>query len=538
MNQAILRSLLWKEWREVQWKAVALLAIALAVYAAAEWEGQRYGSRYADAAADVAVYTFMYVMPMAGLFLGMGVAAGEREAGTSPLLGSLPVRPVKVLAMKLTAATLAALMPVLSVGVLVGLLWLIRETEPAYSIKMFQTPGYWPLIVLGLALSVLIWTVAVGIRQPTQVRAGLIGLATLVMWGLLLILARVLSERLLLGQYVKGNWEEVRSWRDMLMTIPLLVSPFGFAALAVDHPWMTWQGMIPITVGVQGATWMGLIAWSLRGVNRLEADERGAATSAAAAPAAGHVSRRLSRTGAIVWFQWRRVRPIVLVCVLLVLGMAAFMLLDSARGYRYYDRRPDLWRLVRQQFQEGLVYGTWVWSSFAAAFLGIGVFAVDGQRRVDRFWRAQAISSSLWFWVRYATGAGALLLALDGTVYVICAATGMEPVARSYLTCAPIMHLFFYTLAVMLMCLLRHPVYAGILTIALGLSAFSVGWLIDGPGQWVFMFDVMDAIRYWDYPILAVKMYLMYAAFYTGLTALAAWVGYVAIKKDIRLAAA
>ncbi|MEN0111683.1 MAG: hypothetical protein AAF805_13275, partial [Planctomycetota bacterium] len=75
---ARLGAIVWKEWRELRWKAVGLQATVVGIYALCL---TMFG-RKADAIVIAPLFTQMLVVPVGALFLSMGAAAGERSAGT------------------------------------------------------------------------------------------------------------------------------------------------------------------------------------------------------------------------------------------------------------------------------------------------------------------------------------------------------------------------------------------------------------------------------------------------------------------------
>src|SRR5260370_28104895 len=80
--QSIWQSLAWKEWHEHKWKLSAILVViwGMAAFMAIMNNRERYGI-----AESFLVGLFLGGIPMA-MFVGLGIAAGERSRGTLPFL--------------------------------------------------------------------------------------------------------------------------------------------------------------------------------------------------------------------------------------------------------------------------------------------------------------------------------------------------------------------------------------------------------------------------------------------------------------------
>jgi hypothetical protein len=178
----VIAKLMWKEWVEHRWK----LALGLVILAGLEGVGL-----HARIVADELV--LVLALAIGGflwpLLVGMDLLAGDAETGTLGTLLSLPVGRWRVLGVKLAMGAAAILAPVLGAGVAALLLAGGREW------------GSWQIVrahlgMAALALSVLVWMLAFGARQPSEARAALVGLGVLGAWALAGVLGSWAMEHL------------------------------------------------------------------------------------------------------------------------------------------------------------------------------------------------------------------------------------------------------------------------------------------------------------------------------------------------------
>jgi ABC-type transport system involved in multi-copper enzyme maturation permease subunit len=164
----MIKSLFWKEWCEHRWKlaygCVILMGFALI--------GLR--SRLIQ---DDIIVTFAFAGGpiLMALFVGMGLIAAERNEGSLEMLLALPVRPWKVFAVKMAMGALVCAVPI--VGCMAVSLAVAGGREISATRIAVAYLG-------GIAFSVimLVWMVAFSIRQPSEARAGLVGIGVFVSW--------------------------------------------------------------------------------------------------------------------------------------------------------------------------------------------------------------------------------------------------------------------------------------------------------------------------------------------------------------------
>src|SRR5688572_20175294 len=159
----ILRSLIWKEWREQRWK----LGFGCALLAGVTAIGLR-----ARIVEDLAVHLIVFCLGgvLLPLFVAMGLAAAERAEGSLAVLLSMPASPRLVFTIKMAMGALVTAAP-FAAACLTGL-WIAGEREAAAG----EVLRYYLAGVL-MGLLVLVWTACLGIGQPSEARAGLTGLA-------------------------------------------------------------------------------------------------------------------------------------------------------------------------------------------------------------------------------------------------------------------------------------------------------------------------------------------------------------------------
>ena len=161
----MLRMLLWKEWREQRWK----LALGLIALGGFTLIGLR--TRIVTDARIIAAGAVLagFLLP---LFVGMDLVAADRAAGALRSLLKLPVRPWKILLVKIALGALACAAPMLLTALIACLVAGGREMTSSRILQFYAANA-------GLAVALLIWITAFAVRQPTEARAGLVGLAVL-----------------------------------------------------------------------------------------------------------------------------------------------------------------------------------------------------------------------------------------------------------------------------------------------------------------------------------------------------------------------
>jgi hypothetical protein len=162
---------------------------------------------------------------------------------------------------------------------------------------------------------------------------------------------------------------------------------------------------------------------------------------------------------AVAWKQFRESGPIVLCGLAGAVAITATIMIGSFYGQRDTGVFAD----------SGNVYTkvALVVSFFIALVLGIGVCQTDMEPQLNTFWRTRPINPDSWFWTKFATCL-MLLLAATYLPNMILAFLGVAN-ASGEITASPYLlasaQIAIFASAVAITCLVRHAVYAAILTI-------------------------------------------------------------------------
>ena len=221
-------SLVWKEWREQRWK----MAFGCALLAGFTFIGLRTRVMPDDVIVEFSMMIGGLLLP---LIVSMGLIAPGRADGSLARLLALPVPAWHVLAAKAAVGLAVVAAPVLVAAALALLIAGGRELSAADLLGMYA-------ITMGIALATFTWMTATSIRQPSEARAGLVGIAVFAAWSTLLFLAGVMG---------LGPWA-------------LYVSPFAFSAASKGGPSPGFGPLVVAQVGIMVLLW----AWAARRLAR------------------------------------------------------------------------------------------------------------------------------------------------------------------------------------------------------------------------------------------------------------------------------
>lgn len=477
--RTIVGSLIWKEWHEHKWKLVAITAVLWSAGAILLWIAE------IDAFALAITFVTMCIIPLA-VFVGLGAAASERSRNTLPFLQSLPM-PMWPAALAKLVVGLATLLA--SITLTVGFLYICRfglgfvGVDYTAAIHVFERnsfTGRWYadclLLCSTVAASFFIWAASAGVNRKDEVSAGAVALAVMASWYLLLVaVSYVLSFFL----FAPPKW---------FMATAMATAPAGFLTLLEPQLLL----FLPIGGVIAVFTHLVLAAWYVRRFGRLANLEVHSHPAVLRDPM--HRSwlsaPRRSVFTAIAWKQFRESVPLVLAGLVGVLGLVALLWLSNPA---YYVSRPE-------QVPELFAGVNMVIGSFVAIVVGIGVCLGDTGPGLNTFWRSRPIKAGLWFWTKYVTGMLVLLAALYcpllATVFVLHPAPERILFQNGY-QIMPLAHVAIFAAAVMTTCLVRHAVYAAILSIAtvyLGVLAGTGLWIISG----LLHFAPPTTKRWWE----------------------------------------
>ena len=174
---------------------------------------------------------------------------------------------------------------------------------------------------------------------------------------------------------------------------------------------------------------------------------------------------RRSKLCAIAWKQSRESGPIVLATLGGIVGIVALVSL-----LRWYDNSPT--RIAEVYVPTALVLGF-----VMAMVIGIGICFYDVNPQINLFWRSRPIDPNTWFWCKYVTGLIVLLAAIYVPIFVLKAIDDrpiFNPADQKQLFVIPLAQIAIFAAAVAMTCLVRHAVYAAILSIAFVFLPFFV----------------------------------------------------------------
>ena len=191
----MIKPLIWKEWHEQRWK-LAFGCVLLMGYTAIGLKSRLLPD-------EIIIFfgtTFSgWVMPM---LVAMGIVAVERANGSLDTLLALPVKSWKVFTVKLLTGASVCAVPILGSMIVALLIASEREMEPSDIAIPY-------LCSVAFGFVMYIWIIAFGIRQPSEARVGLVGIAIFVGWVLVIIISEALIKR------PHDGWS-------------LVITPFGF----------------------------------------------------------------------------------------------------------------------------------------------------------------------------------------------------------------------------------------------------------------------------------------------------------------------
>ncbi len=447
--QSIWLSLFWKEWCEQRWKLAALTvsllggaAFLLSLVIADNVIRDVY-------LGSATVVLFVYIF-LAGIFMGVGVSAGEQSRRTMRLLQALPAPTWQSALAKLLVAMITVSVPV---ALLTGLTWafvLWNGADVTHAIQ-FHFQGFgkpwgfdnWFLArtvsgVLGTC-SLLLWMTLGGVNRSDEIRAAAVGfLVIALVWGgfaygvdRVNLAVEVAAEHLVVG--LPGG--------------PAMVGMGPSRGIGSGNPWLIGWGIFCHALLLANYLYrFGRVVPQPKG--RLESPDKVSNLSPS------NLIPFRSPIGAIAWKQVRETGPLALIAIAGILVLVP--LLHKIQVQDGIHSTLSM-MLASVSISVGIL---------VALVSGIGVLLEDYSPGVNTFWRSRPVDLCLWFGVKYVTGF--LVLALTfGTVLLV--ANGLEgwqlggPKDGFFIGLA---FAWFYTMALTAFVLVRQPIYAAVLALA------------------------------------------------------------------------
>jgi hypothetical protein len=167
---------------------------------------------------------------------------------------------------------------------------------------------------------------------------------------------------------------------------------------------------------------------------------------------------RSSIAAAIGWKQMRESGPIALVGLLGIIGTAVYL----------YALEPARDVLGHNYAAASIYFGFGI-----ALVAGIGVALHDCEPRLNTFWRSRPISADLWFAIKFVTG----LAIVVGAIYIPLRLFGGQLPPYLWLR-MPALHIALFAAAVAMTCIVRHAIYAAILSMGVLAACIAAAWLV------------------------------------------------------------
>jgi hypothetical protein len=475
----------WKEWLGLRWKLAALAAILVGFHLSLVL----YDSTLILSGYFSSLIGYIVIAP---IFLAMHAAAGDRAEGTQDFIRGLPVSLGQWGLVRVLATLSVLLTPLVGAGLAAQAViaalrtWKPDVPLPSMHPELGSAVGFLVVTVFAMwvATSIYLWGTALAMNQPTEQRAGLIAVVSIAVWGAWTIISISLWDN------GPGTW----GWMYGVTALG------PFAGLAILEDGLT----TPARIGM-GAAQLGvccllmLVAACRYGV--LE-------------PRRWHNGIRLSSPNqALWWMQCRQAWPLGIAGPLLALP----------------------WFSTRVPYEFGIGVGC-VWAIVVSTTL----FSPELEPQLLTFWRSRPIDPADWFRIKYALGAILMLLCIDLPAALLGRTPFGSPGAGSvsYLICVPALHLAVYSIAVVIVCLVRQVLYSGILS--MGAALFIVLFpVVAGERGILKAFHIGVVMQTIARPINddqwanAVWASLIYMTYTLSLAVMATFVARWAVRRDI-----
>lgn len=474
--RTIWQSLLWKEWYEHKWRMAALAAIYCGLVLVALLSSNNRHDGF-----GAALYLPIVVCAPLAIFVGAGTAASERSRGTLGFLQALPVPLWRVALHKLALGLLTLIVPSLLVT---GLIAAVDRWLDVTNLKYDLTPlgvamtpywlAHWGVVLLGISVSIFIWTVAAGARRSDEISAGATALLTMVGWWVGLLVIGTLW--IPWGAPVQNDSEI--QW---LLNLGIATAPVGFIVANIDPSNLYVREVLLISFGMHAL----LVACF---VGRFHNNP---VNLAARSPR--YVPRAFNRRDwlrppfaspriAVVWKQARESGPLALAGLGGILGVFAIAAISI-----WFDQRELGPRLIRQ-LVEAYAGVSVALGVFIALVAGVGVALNDSGAKANAFWRSRPIDPDLWYWTKFFTGLTVLLAALYGPMLLLAAMLLPQGLLGLWHADAPFffppLHVALFATSLALTCILRQAIYAAVLSIGvvyLGMLPTMLMWRGEPP---------------------------------------------------------
>lgn len=441
-------NLIWKEWREHWWKLIAITAILLGVVALSKPSNVR-------AWLDMCGPLLWFASAGCAVFVALGAAARENSQATRSYIESQPLAMWKLgLAKLLVGAAVVVLPGLIALGAMALIenygqaIW--PELTKGFSRDEFAGAEkylFLAAVTSAVALSLFLWTAALGANASNEVRAAGYGLGGIIAWFAVMVAAG----------YALGNLGlmESRAAQQFGMRV-MSLGPLGFVFL---HE-IEWRLTIPLSCATH-AFMAALYVWRF---GRPTAHRDKSSLRKTPAEVAGRVylsAPMQSPLSALAWKGARESLPIVGVGLVGAVGAAVATCVVGFIVNRGENASAGS-LLEAMTFILGM-FMAW-FGGIVAVVIGIGAVLGDLSPAINTFWRSRPIRASSAFWMQTIASSLVLMLVFGLPVELMIGwakevdnAEEFPHIFATGLLCA-------YSLAVCLTTLTRHAIYAAILS--------------------------------------------------------------------------
>jgi hypothetical protein len=441
-------NLAWKEWHEHKWKLAAMFGVLWGITTLSILMDPRY-----DGFGTAIGMLILGSVPM-GVFMGLSAAASEQSRRTLPFLQSLPVPMRQVAARKLLFGFFTLVIAIAATAISISLWGTILDyfNLTKYDRTELFFTGVWEfdltIMCTLTAGSLFLWSAAAGVNRKDEVSAGVFGIGAIAgAWGLIMFVLYCTAPR----------YGPPPAWLEATL---LGAAPGAFAVLLSND--YLWTYLFPaIVVGIAVHTW--LIARYVRTFgNVTDAQVRSPQVTSPQTDAWLGPPMRFPAT-AILWKQFRESGALALAGLVATVAICVLMFAvdrdDGAFGDFYLGVATFVGYII-------------------VLVVGIGVALHDSEPRLNTFWRSRPIDADIWFTVKYLTGLAIVVATIYAPMLMVAGLSG-APIDPDAKLAVPATHIALYAAAVATTCLVRHAIYAAILSIGVISASISAIWLIQ-----------------------------------------------------------
>ncbi|TWT38089.1 hypothetical protein KOR34_30570 [Posidoniimonas corsicana] len=472
-------NLFWREWREHQWKLLALCSVVFALVLATMPD------RLQDWGGAAVVLAWMLSAPF-GLFIGAGVAAGENSRGTMSYTQAQPVGLWRVGLTKLLVGGVVATLPgvlavlffwgldrwggLISEDLAEGLRWQMGMSKGVFS----SAPALLIAVTIVTALSTYLWSAALGVNSRDEVRAAVWSVGALGAWTILLVaFAAVGDSWRLTNRFTTTSYLTLTSLGPLgplaALTSRVEVNGIEVVTPGLRFSWLMISLLVHVALAAIFVTRYGRPLVSGTGNSQPAVSPLLPVRDFLAPP-------RRSRAVALAWKELRECGPLVLAgiggCLLFGLTVLVVALVNGEGDFSARGRRELALFLVAP-----VVYV----APLVAVIVGLGATLRDLSPSLNTFWRSRPIDADQAFWVPAATGVATLAVCFVLPALLVVWWVQVSPwtlhneVTIGWVGTGAAALLLFFSTGACFAAATRNAIYAAILS--LGVSLTAVVWL-------------------------------------------------------------